>query len=107
MQRISNGLARRASRWRAIRSGLVLLLLSAWAIPGCFDQDARSLLERIGALRNRFVEEATLPRERAAERRPELVAAFEDVRSDVNAFLGRLGHDPADMAYWQDVEGSG
>jgi len=60
------------------------------------DQPVRSIV--------RFVVEATLPPQEAAGRRRELEADFEALRSDVDAFLIRLGHDPADMAYWQDEE---
>lgn len=98
-------------RWRDYREEVVVSLDEMRTVlegsPGTEtvidEQQAESLLERIAVLRNRFVHEASLPPEQAMGKRPELVEAFETVRRDVDAFLRRLGHDPADMAYWQDV----
>jgi len=102
-------------RWRRYRNEVVVSLDEMRTVvegsPGARtvldEQEAESLLERIGVLRTRFVEEASLPPERAARMRPELVESFQAVRSDVDRFLRRLGHDPADMAYWQEVESPG
>ncbi len=102
-------------RWRGYRQEVIVSLDEMRTVlegsPGTqtvVDQrEAESLLERIAVLRDRLVREASMPPERAAEERPELIDAFEAMRSDVDAFLLRLGHDPADMAYWQDIEGSG
>jgi hypothetical protein len=102
-------------RWRGYRQEVVVSLDEMRTVlegsPGTETvidkQEAESLLERIAVLRNRFVHEASLPPEQAEEKRPELVETFETTRRDVDAFLRRLGHDPADMAYWQDVERPG
>jgi len=102
-------------QWRSYRQEVVVSLDEMRTVlegsPGTQTvtdkQEAESLLERIGLLRNRFVREASLPPEQAAEENPELVAAFDAMRNDVDAFLRRLGHDPTDMAYWQDVERPG
>lgn len=102
-------------RWRGYRQEVVVSLDEMRTVlegsPGTETvtdkQEAQSLLERIAALRGRFVREASLPPEQAEQERPELVDAFEATRRDVDAFLRRLGHDPADMAYWQDVERPG
>lgn len=99
-------------RWRSYRLGVVESLDEMRTVlegsPGTetvVDRNqAQDLLERIEILRDRFVVEATLPPQEAAGRRRELEGDFEALRSDVDAFLIRLGHDPADMAYWQDEE---
>lgn len=101
--------------WRSYRNEVVVSLdemrTALERSPGTEtvvdEQQAGSLLKRVGLLRNRFVREASMPPEQAAEERPERVAASEAMRRDVDAFVRRLGHDPADMAYWQDVEGPG
>jgi hypothetical protein len=94
-------------RWSVYRDqiveGLDLMrdaLSSARALGTVADRDEiDGLVARVGSLREEMASRVDAPP------RPEqlrLRTSFEDVRSDVDALLTRLGYDPDMIARWQD-----
>ena len=62
------------------------------------------LSERVASLRSDFVASTGDKGEGVQQRRADLEAAYETLRSDVETFLLRAGHSADQFARWRAVE---
>lgn len=81
-------------------------LRSASGEGAVFDrEEIGDLTARVEVLRSEMaaqLEHPQGPQDDGSAARVSLRGAFESARTDVDALLTRLGHDPDDIARWQD-----